>query len=319
MLRYTFIFLLVFSFISCQTLSGLCEEQPLHEPTKHYLKKYNFGTDWFTDQNRIPIWEKMLRQFKGKPDIHYLEVGVYEGRSAIWMLENILTHPSSKLTGIDIFPGDLKKRYLANLSMSGFAHKTTTIEGSSQTELKHLPPNSFDIIYLDGDHRADAVLADAVLSFDLLKTGGLLIFDDYLWPDTTLPNEIIAKMAVDSFITAYRVHIDVVHRGHQLFLKKRKSPYAYFPTPPVACTPIGQYLYIWFWDLQGIKMKELYSQEGELIKLSDKETLLIEKLIKSTKFGETKLFLDSKMARDKDFINLSARLKLDFTNIEIKE
>ena len=109
MVRYTFLFLLFFSFIFCQTLPGLCEEHLLPEPTKHYLKKYEFSTDWFTNQNRIPLWEKMLRPFKGKPDIHYLEVGVYEGRSAIWMLENILTHPSSTLTGIDIFPGDLQK------------------------------------------------------------------------------------------------------------------------------------------------------------------------------------------------------------------
>lgn len=132
------------------------------------------------------------------------------------------------------------------MSISGFAYKTTTIKGTSHIALKRLPSNSFDIIYLDGDHRADVVLADAVFSFDLLKTGGLLIFDDYLWLNTTLPNEVIAKTAVDSFITAYRVHLDIVHRGHQLFLKKRKSPYAYFPTPPVACTPIGQYVYVWF-------------------------------------------------------------------------
>ena len=56
-----------------------------------------------------------------------------------------------------------------------------------------------------------------------------------------------------------------------------------------------------------------------LITLSDKERHLIEGLIKSTKFGSTKIFLDSAMAQDKDFINLSERLKLDFTNIEIEQ
>jgi hypothetical protein len=70
--------------------------------------------------------------------------------------------------------------------------------------------------------------------------------------------------------------------------------------------------------LQGNNLKELYSQENALIKISDKERILIERLIKSTKCGETKLFLDSKMASNKDFINLIERLNLDFTNIEIK-
>ena len=316
MVRYTFIFLILFSFISCQTLPDLREEHPLPEPTKHYLKSYNFSSDWFT--KKMPVWNKLLHPFKGKPDIHYLEIGVYEGRSAIWMLENILTDPSSKLTGIDTFPKDLKKRYLANLSISGFAHKATTIEGSSQIELRRLPLNSFDIIYIDGCHRADCVLADAVFSFELLKTDGLLIFDDYPLFWNQLPEELRPQIAIDSFITAYRNSIEVVHRGYQFFIRKRKSPYAYFRTPPDCCTPIGQYLYVW--DYLDKKQNKLYPQDiGEPIKLSDKERTLIERLIKSTKFGRTKLFLDSKMAKDKDFINLSERLKLDFTNIEIEK
>ena len=102
MVRYALIFLLFFGFISSQTLAGASDGKPLTEPAEHYLKKYNFSTDWFT--YKIPEWNKLLRPFKGKPDIHYLEIGVFEGRSAVWMLENILTHPSSKLTGIDIFP-----------------------------------------------------------------------------------------------------------------------------------------------------------------------------------------------------------------------
>jgi len=322
MVRYTFIFLFFFSFSSCQTFLDLRVEQPSSEPTKYYLKSYNFSSDWFT--HNIPVWNKLLRPFKGEPDIHYLEIGVYEGRSAIWMLENVLTHPSSKLTGIDIFPEctNWEDKYLSNLSMSGFAHKATTIKGSSQIELRKLPLSSFDIIYIDGDHKADGVLADAVLSFELLKTGGLLIFDDYLWFKEQLPEELRPQIAIDSFITAYRNHIEVVHRGYQVFIRKQKNPCASFCIPPMGCSPVGQYVYVWNWDRE----HKLYHQEiGEPIKISDEERRLIEKLIKSTKFGKAKLFLDSKMSKDEDFINfinfvfLSERLKLDFSNIEIEQ
>ncbi len=314
MVRYTFIFLIFFSFISCQTLPDLREEHPSPEPTKHYLKCYNFSKDWFSYQ--IPVWDKVLRPFKGKPDIHYLEIGVFEGRSAIWMLENILTDPSSKLTGIDIFPEgrNLKEKYLSNLSISGFAHKATTIEGYSQVELRKLPLNSFDIIYIDGCHRADCVLADTALSFELLKIGGLLIFDDYLWKKQ-LPAELRPKIAIDSFITSYRNYLEVVHREYQIFIRKRKSPCGSFSTHSLGCSPIGQYIYIWNWEGEN----ELYRQDtGEPVKLSGRERRLIERLIKSARFGRTKLFLDSKMLKNKDFINLSERLKLDFTNIEKK-
>ena len=61
---------------------------------KHSFKKnYNFSTDWFS--MNIPLWKKLLKEFKGKPGVNYLEIGLFEGRSFFWMLENILTHPTS--------------------------------------------------------------------------------------------------------------------------------------------------------------------------------------------------------------------------------
>ena len=79
--------------LCCSVQNGLSQEPTLPTVTEYYLKNYKFTTDWFT--NRIPLWEKILAPLKGKQGIHYLEIGVFEGRSAIWMLENILT----------VFPG----------------------------------------------------------------------------------------------------------------------------------------------------------------------------------------------------------------------
>jgi len=50
--------------------------------------------DWFT--HKIPSWDIALDEFKGKPNIAYLEVGAYEGRSVMWMHDNVLTHPTSR-------------------------------------------------------------------------------------------------------------------------------------------------------------------------------------------------------------------------------
>ena len=41
--------------------------------------------------------------------------------------------------------------------------------------------NIFDVIYVDGSHHCNDVVVDAVKSFELLKIGGIMIFDDYLW------------------------------------------------------------------------------------------------------------------------------------------
>lgn len=52
-----------------------------------YKKNYSFTDDWFSIH--IPIWAKALAPFAGKPNLKYLEVGVFEGRAAMWMLEEI--------------------------------------------------------------------------------------------------------------------------------------------------------------------------------------------------------------------------------------
>ncbi len=190
---------------------------------KHYLKKYNFTTDWFT--THIRLWKKVLADFKNKPNIHYLEIGVFEGRSLIWMLENILTHPTAKATALDIFPRKLQEGFLANLSLSGFTDKVTVIKGASQNKLKNLSPHSFDIIYIDGDHIAPSVLTDAILSWPLLKKEGILIFDDYHWKETKSPPDKRPKIAIDAFINNFRQYIEIIQVCKQYIIKKKEIIY----------------------------------------------------------------------------------------------
>ncbi len=189
------------------------------KPDKHYQKKYNFSEDWFT--NRIPVWEKILLPYKGKPNLQYLEIGVFEGSSLIWMLENILTHPTSEATGIDIFPGQLKEIFQENLRIGGFPDKVTVIQGKSQTRLRRLPLNAYNIIYIDGSHKAKDVLTDAVLCWLLLKENGILIFDDYHWKQND-PVQDRPQAAIDSFLVCFEGHYEVIHRNAQIILKKRE-------------------------------------------------------------------------------------------------
>lgn len=199
-------------------------KEKLIPDTQAYKGKYQFDQNWFTWN--IPIWEVVLAPFMGKPDIQYLEVGLYEGRSAIWVLENILTHPSARLTGIDPFLGPYQEKYYANIERSGSSQKVTTITGYSQVALRNLPLNSFDIIYIDGSHGEDDVLEDAVLCSRLLKEGGILIFDDYQWAGffeggtTDAPTDF-PKAAIDCFVQCFDKQFEVIHNSYQMILKKR--------------------------------------------------------------------------------------------------
>jgi hypothetical protein len=193
-------------------------------PNKAYKKDYHFRVDLFS--MRIPIWEKALENYRGKPNVHYLEVGLWEGGSALWVLENILTHPTARLTGIDPFlPPEgpftysAKEPFYSNLKLSGFEGKANIIEGFSQDELRKLPLESFDIIYIDGSHKKADVLEDAILSWRLLKDRGILIFDDYLL-DNPYDYGEAPKLAIDTFYAFFGDHFEIVHAGYQVLLKK---------------------------------------------------------------------------------------------------
>ena len=189
-----------------------------------YRQRYEFTRDWFS--TNIPVWEKALAPYRGKADVHYLEVGVFEGRSALWALENILTDPTARLTCIDLFNGPYKERFFANLERSGESGKVTAITDYSQLALRKLPLDHFDIIYIDGSHSEDDVLEDAVLSWRLLKEGGLMIFDDYRWAGSfaagtsaDAPTDF-CKTAIDRFVQCFDRHFEVIHNSYQIILRK---------------------------------------------------------------------------------------------------
>ena len=191
---------------------------------KAYKKPYDFSENWYT--YNVPVWEKALEPYKGKPNVQYLEVGLFEGRSALWMLEQVLTDPTSHVTGIDPFLGSYKDKYFANIEKSGAGKQVTTITGFSQEELRKLPLNTYDIIYIDGSHAKDDVLEDAVLSARLLKEGGLMILDDYMWAGALTGAKIDApedftKVAIDGFIQSFDKQFDVIHNAYQIILKKK--------------------------------------------------------------------------------------------------
>lgn len=218
--------LFLFVFFSLTLCKASESSAPTGEERLLFKKKYTFTAKWFP-QN-IPTWEKILRDFKGKPDVHYLEIGLFEGCSFFWMLENILTHPTSTATGIDPFPkAKVEKVFMSNLELSGFKNKVKVLKTWSQEVLRKLPDNSFDIIYIDGDHSAAGVLVNAIFCWPLLKKGGLLIIDDYLWHNNNdkKPPREKPKIAVDAFLSSLELQMDVVIKSYQVIIRKKKFLY----------------------------------------------------------------------------------------------
>jgi len=200
---------------------------------------YVFIKSWFFWH--ASDWENHLKELKGKPNIHALEIGSYEGFSAIWQLENILTDPTSTITCIDIFDEKvIEERFDRNIKATGVAYKVKKLKGSSEIMLRRLNLEQYDYVYIDGSHLPKWVLSDAVLSWDLLKKGGLMIFDDYrliedkpkeygrtkidfidnyLWRKRTRYTNN-PEPAIDAFLKIYGPYLKVVFKKYQVVVKK---------------------------------------------------------------------------------------------------
>jgi hypothetical protein len=143
----------------------------------------SFSQNWFEGLG-LKNFEQLKKMMDCNKSINYLEIGCFEGNCHKWMYENILTHPLSKSTVIDPFEKSLTHGNAYNTfknNLSDNLDKINIFKGFSDDILPSLEKETYDIIYIDGDHTAEAAFKDGVNSFPLLKSGGIMIFDDYLW------------------------------------------------------------------------------------------------------------------------------------------
>lgn len=187
--------------------------------------RYRITQDWFS--HNVASWESVLAPLRGKPDVRCLEIGSFEGLSACWLLENVLTHETSRLVCIDPFdgPGQLQaeRHFDHNVRQTGAGHKVTKLRGYSRQALPLLAGSTFDIAYVDGSHHPVDALQDALSVWPLLRRGGLAILDDYAI-GASYPKEIAAavdpKPGIDAFLGFVRGEHEIVLQGYQLIVRK---------------------------------------------------------------------------------------------------
>ncbi len=186
---------------------------------------YDFTTDWFSQ--RIPEIRESVAALERQPHA-ILEIGSWEGRSAIWFLE---TFPNATMTCVDTWEGSaehskedlggLYDRFQANVRLANVADRLVARRGPSQRVLFGLEPESFDLAYVDGAHEAPAALSDIVMAWHLLKPGGVMIVDDVMGGSPGQNPLELPKIAVEAFCTVFQGHYQVLHAGYQVHLKKK--------------------------------------------------------------------------------------------------
>ena len=147
------------------------------------FQSLDYNEKWFC--NNLNYLSMNFKNTKNVKDI--LEIGSYEGRSAIFFLKNF---SDSKITCVDTWVGsDEHSNLTFKLIEKNFDFNTSFYQ-SNNILMKHkMTSNEFfkknykyyDLIYVDGDHSSDQVKIDLINSWNALKNGGFLVLDDYMW------------------------------------------------------------------------------------------------------------------------------------------
>ncbi len=208
------------------------------------MENYQFTNSWLQSVAQ-KNWDTLIPQIIKTTTI--LEVGSYEGASACYLIEKIATSINIEVHCIDTWEGGVEHQTggLAEANMqtveSRFLHNTKCAvtktdhhvdlhihKGYSDICMAQLVSQGksgyFDFVYIDGSHQAPDVLCDAVLGFKLLKTGGIMVFDDYLWfEELPTGRDILRcpKTAIDAFVNLYFRKINVIPMPlYQIYIQK---------------------------------------------------------------------------------------------------
>lgn len=179
--------------------------------------------DW-SGHFRNSVDRHILPRFRGSPLV-YLEVGVYEGRSACYALEHLLTHPDSRYIGVDQWfwtevniPSHIEPNARENLRP--YADKAALVKGN----VLELPRSidfvpCVDVCYIDGGHLVHEALLDSVVCWEILRPGGIMFWDDVGceefrtdWPEV--------KTAIDLFLASRPGQFRLEFSGYQLGISK---------------------------------------------------------------------------------------------------
>jgi len=198
------------------------------------MKEYQFTNDWFgVARNMWPTLVPHLPDNKS-----FLEIGSWEGRATVWIAENMAADQDAMITCIDTWQGGEEhnkdemggvfSRFNANMNaLADNQHergknilvraiRNTSVQGLA--ELIH-EGREFDFIYIDGSHIAKDVLIDACMSWPMLKSGGVMVFDDYMWRGSPMLLHR-PKPAVDAFTSIFGQDLVVMHNGYQVAIQK---------------------------------------------------------------------------------------------------
>jgi predicted O-methyltransferase YrrM len=198
------------------------------------MSEYQYTKDWFAWAPEV--WKQLVPHLPERK--RFLEIGSFEGRSAVWTIENMISD-GGEIVCIDTWEGgtehvngemvgaeerfhhnitEIRKKYPQRTVMSFRDTSVNALAALLTVDKSNFKP--FDFIYIDGSHLAKDVLTDACMAWPMLKKGGFMVFDDYLWKPLGFSTIQRPKIAIDTFINLFENELAITFTGYQLIVRK---------------------------------------------------------------------------------------------------
>jgi hypothetical protein len=226
-----------------ELMSQMKQEAPSVTPTvaiqgnkKKLDERYELNQGWYDallNTDMVLCSREEAKDLRLVPDEkrQIVEIGVYEGASSVFWSDFYMSHPESRLISIDPFTGssehhekpenypELERIELTargNIAKSDNAAKIEILKGCSWDVFPEVSRRFgsepwIDLLYIDGAHDPTSVARDTTLYVPMVKSGGIVIFDDYGHPDV--------KRGVDGALTAFASMELAIFTGWQLACK----------------------------------------------------------------------------------------------------
>ena len=213
--------LVIYIFLETKIKNIFIKSKIKYEKKKHkiFLSKKIISNEYFS-ANAFYFYDLLIKLPK---NFKYLEIGSYEGNSALYVSTNF---PESNVTCVDLWEGVeeyegkdfsiIEKNFDFNLKGLNNINKIKSTSDNFFIKNKII----FDFIYIDGNHKFDYVFRDCENAWRFLNKGGFLVCDDYIW---NYYKELLDNpcYAINSFIKKKNEEIKVLSvTNSQIFIKK---------------------------------------------------------------------------------------------------
>ena len=202
---------------------------------------YRSMLNWTVDipENSYQEVVNVLKQLPAGASV--LEIGTYVGTSLIGLLRNtvdgkgtvidpwvdydefhITRNGEKRDTHMNVLSKlDIEETFYNNIRNSGLEDRVRVLKGSSRDRLLELVEESarFDFIYVDGSHKCLDVFFDACVAWRLLRVGGYILFDDFLFNKGDTLNSPFD--AIVHFVDTLRADsYKVIFQGYRVCLQR---------------------------------------------------------------------------------------------------